>query len=50
MYGKYLQLKNEDGWQDGWKVVKVYKSTRCSEKELDDLEIQYKKTRKVSDI
>ena len=50
VYGKYLELLIDGEWQNGWKVVRVYNSTKRTEDELLTLAVQYKKTRSVSDV
>jgi hypothetical protein len=45
---KFLKLKGDDGWEDGWQVTSV--GTAMDEKIVIARERDYKKTRKASDI
>lgn len=46
---KYLELQEDKGWENGWKVIEVNK-TRLDEKNLLERSQDYKKTRQASDI
>ena len=46
--GKYLKLKNDDVWEDGWLVNKVY--NRKSETSVIRDSEMFKKMRMVTDI
>lgn len=46
---KVLELKNDDQWENGWKVEVVYK-IRLSEEQLRERSQDYKHTREASDI
>jgi hypothetical protein len=34
--GRYLKLKDRDGWKDGWQVVTAYPSILSEVLEIDD--------------
>lgn len=46
--GRYLKLKGESGWEDGWQVRETY-STRPTEEVLDR-ESDYRYQRQASDV
>jgi hypothetical protein len=48
--GKYVKIKNNDEWEDGWKVLESYNQTKLEESVLNERNQDYKKTRKASDI
>lgn len=45
----YLRLKNDDEWEDGWKVISV-SDIKKPEKYLVEKERDYKTHRKITDI
>ena len=47
--GKFLKIKNEGTWEDGWQVVERYEHRRSSE-EISDTERDYLTQRSMSDI
>jgi len=46
--GRYLKLKDNDQWVDGWKVVSV--GARRSKKESNDRSRDFLRQRKASDV
>jgi hypothetical protein len=48
-FGKYLELQEDDYWDDGWLVITVSKA-RLDEKQLIERSQDYKKTRNASHI
>lgn len=47
--GKLLELKEEDGWNNGWVVNKVYPA-KLTDKELELTSRSYRHTREASDV
>ena len=45
--GKYIKLKETDGWKDGWLVMEV--GARMSEDQVRERSQDYKHQRKASD-
>ncbi|KMO34867.1 hypothetical protein VQ02_18260 [Methylobacterium variabile] len=48
--GGYVKLKEEGGWQDGWRVTAAYPEARLSHEVLMERSQDYKRTRAASDI
>jgi hypothetical protein len=49
--GKFIKIKkDDDSWEDGWKVVGACLDVKKNSKEANDASQLYKKTRKASDI
>ncbi len=48
--GDYVKLKEEGGWQDGWRVAAAYPGVRLSHEVLMERSQDYKRTRAASDI
>jgi len=46
--GKLIDLKEADGWEDGWQVEKVYTASRYLE--VRERSQDHKKQRQASDI
>ena len=47
--GRYLKLKTDGEWQDGWRVMAVG-SQRMTEQEVNERSQDYKHQREASDI
>ena len=47
--GKYLKLKDDGSWTDGWRVISVGE-IRCSAEEVSARSRDYRSQRRVSDI
>lgn len=48
--GKYIKIKKDDMWEDGWKVTGVSDGVVKTAEEANAQSQLYKKTRKASDI
>jgi len=47
--GKYVKLKEQDRWEDGWQVISVGRQRRTKE-DVQARSLDYKKQREGSDI
>ena len=47
--GNYVKLKDNDVWENGWKVIEVFQPSKLSDNVINRSD-DYKNTRKASDI
>jgi len=46
--GKYLELKEDDGWENGWQVMEV--GVRQASEAVRERSLDYRNQRKASDV
>jgi hypothetical protein len=47
--GNYVKLKDNDVWENGWKVIEVFQPSKLSDSVINRSD-DYKNTRKASDV
>jgi hypothetical protein len=48
--GRYVKLKEDGKWDNGWQVNEAYLTASRSQEEVVDRSQDYKRTRKASDV